>query len=352
MEVPRGETVEVKNSQYDEESLVTSRRKLPGASYSSDQNTVLSRTASSLSTQWRWSVDSFLKWTPSVRKSKTILSPVSVPTSQESDEFLFALTGERFRPPTLEVACQWYTSFLESKIRESWVPLFRPVLINAHVASNTPNNKDLSRAFKMLTTILAVLEKDDLALIEVVDKLYNGKILEEADPDRSQASQLIFAALGWITLLYCPEPYPEDNLLQIVKPSSQHSHPRNSYRPPRNRSKTFTHYQQSVENMDFPLDSLLRGFGEIIPEPSKAIYSGCSSPLLFHSRSNTELEVPLLCFQTLNRTAGIKIELVDCLALHLEFDRRRKILKIFRFPSLCLIMYCSPTKAALAHQRN
>ena len=77
MEVPRGETVEVKNSQYDVESLVTSRRKLPGASYSvrvasssrsmssnfvqSDQNTVLSRTASSLSTQWHWSVDSFLK---------------------------------------------------------------------------------------------------------------------------------------------------------------------------------------------------------------------------------------------------------------------------------------------------
>lgn len=137
--------------------------------------------------------------TPSVRKSKTILSSVSVPTSEVSDEFLFALTGERFRPPTLEVACQWYTSFLESKIRESWVPLFQPVLINAHLASDTPSNKDLSWAFKMLTTMLAVLEKDDLALIEVVDELYNVKILEEADPDRSQASQLIFAALGWIS---------------------------------------------------------------------------------------------------------------------------------------------------------
>ena len=137
--------------------------------------------------------------TPSVRKSKTILSSVSVPTSEVSDEFLFALTGERFRPPTLEVACQWYTLFLESKIRESWVPLFQPVLINAHLASDTPSNKDLSWAFKMLTTMLAVLEKDDLALIEVVDELYNVKILEEADPDRSQASQLIFAALGWIS---------------------------------------------------------------------------------------------------------------------------------------------------------
>jgi hypothetical protein len=100
--------------------------------------------------------------------------------------------------------------------------------------------------------------------------------------------------------------------------------------------------------MDFPLYSLLRGFGEIIPEPAKAIQSGCSSPLLFHSRSHTELEVSLLCFQTLNRMAGIKIELVDCLAQHLEFDRRSKILRVFRFPSLCLIMYSSPRKAALA----
>jgi hypothetical protein len=137
--------------------------------------------------------------TPSVRKSKATLSSVSAPTSQASDEFLFAVTGERFRWSTLEVACQWYTSFLESKIRESWVPLFQPVLINAYLASNTPNNKDLSRAFEMLTTMLAVLEKDDFALIQVVDELYNREILKEADPDSSRASQLIFAALGWIS---------------------------------------------------------------------------------------------------------------------------------------------------------
>ena len=78
--------------------------------------------------------------------------------------------------------------------------LFQPVLNNAHYTSNTPNNKDLSLAFKMLTAMLAVLEKDGLALINVVDELYNREILKETNPDRSQASQLIFAALGWISM--------------------------------------------------------------------------------------------------------------------------------------------------------
>ncbi|KAH9205991.1 hypothetical protein DL95DRAFT_241707, partial [Leptodontidium sp. 2 PMI_412] len=43
-------------------------------------------------------------------------------------------------------------------------------------------------------------------------------------------------------------------------------------------------------------------------------------------------------FYTLHNVMKIQIEWVDCLSLHLEFDNQSKVLKLFRFPSICLLM--------------
>jgi hypothetical protein len=49
-----------------------------------------------------------------------------------------------------------------------------------------------------------------------------------------------------------------------------------------------------------------------------------------------------------NVVAGVRIQWVDCLSLHLEFDSRSKTLKVFRFPSLCLIMYRNNDRSLLS----
>jgi hypothetical protein len=52
------------------------------------------------------------------------------------------------------------------------------------------------------------------------------------------------------------------------------------------------------------------------------------------------IEVSLLCCYVLSNIAKVKIEWVDSLSMHLEFDMYTKVLKIFRLPSLCLLMCC------------
>jgi hypothetical protein len=45
--------------------------------------------------------------------------------------------------------------------------------------------------------------------------------------------------------------------------------------------------------------------------------------------------------------ANIEVEWVDSLSLHLEFDKSTKILKLFRLPSLCLLMCCCENESPL-----
>jgi len=49
-------------------------------------------------------------------------------------------------------------------------------------------------------------------------------------------------------------------------------------------------------------------------------------------------------FHILHRVASVKIEWVESLSLHLEFDSHAKTLKVFRFPSICRILYCNSKK--------
>ena len=114
----------------------------------------------------------------------------------------------------------------------------------------------------------------------------------------------------------------------------------------KSKTKTFTSCRQPLDNIDQPLYTFLRRFGTIIPEPYKdfsAMHELVSSQ---PSQKDGGNDLSLVCFHILHRFAGIEIEWVDCLSLHLEFDSRTKTLKLFRFPSLCFIM-CSNTNQSL-----
>ena len=138
--------------------------------------------------------------------------------------------------------------------------------------------------------------------------------------------------------LYCPHAGRDPNLLQITEADAARERPTQ-----RQRSKTFTSFSQTLENMDLPLHTFLRRFGTIIPEhigDTAGHTAGCpAGPHIgwIHLRS--------VCFHTLHKVAKVKIEWVDCLSLHLEFNNRTRALKMFRFPSLCFIMCCTRTRS-------
>jgi hypothetical protein len=93
-------------------------------------------------------------------------------------------------------------------------------------------------------------------------------------------------------------------------------------------SHTFTSYQQPDHDMfDHEIIMLLRKFGHLVPEIG-------AEP----REEPEQIAVSYVCFSTLDKVADVKIEWVNSLSQHLEFDHVRRILKVFRFPSYCILM--------------
>lgn len=92
------------------------------------------------------------------------------------DDFLAELLGERIVPDSdiVQSVCRWYISFIDFKIRESWCSLFRPVLQNVNSFAETPCDQDIAAAFRLLGAIIPELRKQDFALIDIVDTVYNS----------------------------------------------------------------------------------------------------------------------------------------------------------------------------------
>ena len=91
-----------------------------------------------------------------------------------------------------------------------------------------------------------------------------------------------------------------------------------------------------MENNDQPLHTLLQAFGNIIPQ-LQSPWSPFSHPT---KHEDEEIDASLICFCSLTEVGSVKIKWVDSLCFHLELDRHRKILQLFRLPLVCLLMCC------------
>lgn len=97
-------------------------------------------------------------------------------------------------------------------------------------------------------------------------------------------------------------------------------------RPYRRHKWTIRSYEHSIENIDMPFCQYLSMFGRLIPEVKVMA-------------NKEQIVASHICYDTLYKVAEIKIEWVNSLSLHLEFDTVRKTLKVFKFPSFCRLMY-------------
>ena len=142
-------------------------------------------------------------------------------------------------------------------------------------------------------------------------------------------------------MLYTPTSYADRKSLQILGPEN--------LAPPKSKlfglsgrhrleSSTFFCLEQDLQYVDRSLTALLANFGKILPEVQQNSMGGNLRSAGPQKSLEEFIEVPQICFYTLHHFAKIKIQWVDCLSLHLEYDSHRKILRLFRFPSLCLLM--------------
>ena len=100
------------------------------------------------------------------------------------------------------------------------------------------------------------------------------------------------------------------------------------------RSSVLTNYTNELSVVaELPVHQLIKHFGPLLPAPLIS-----QEDLQAEGILSDQLSVSYLKYNILSNVAGIKIQFVSCLGLHLEFDKRSKTLNIFQFPSFCLLV--------------
>ena len=102
-------------------------------------------------------------------------------------------------------------------------------------------------------------------------------------------------------------------------------------------TEVFDAYSVSLsESSELHVHEFLKQFGQVFPTK----YSRESG--MTKADASDRLSVSHLNFKTLHKLGDVRLEFVDELSLHLEFDERTRVLKIFRYPSVCRL-FCSGT---------
>ena len=150
-------------------------------------------------------------------------------------------------------------------------------------------------------------------------------LIEEANGKNEtlEARSLVFAIIGWQTMLYRPAlgTCPPQQLAVIDEQDGY-------------RGQAFMALKQFQGSAKRPLHEFLMGFGILLPPADL-----CTSTSVEVRKSFTDLRtVEPSSFNAflLHSIGQFKIKWVDVLSCHLEFDDRAKTIFLFRYPSFCV----------------
>jgi hypothetical protein len=145
--------------------------------------------------------------------------------------------------------------------------------------------------------------------------------------------QLIFILLSWITMLFSSKENLFKDQLELALVDSED--------PARAlRTASWRKLTSPIEGLcSLPFRHLLARFGKFCLLPATGLPSGGKYHFGALLASN-------FSYETLRRVAKIRIQWVDSMTLHLEFDERTAVLKLFRFPSFCAMMCLSPREGS------
>ncbi|KAL8797877.1 MAG: hypothetical protein Q9195_000229 [Heterodermia aff. obscurata] len=243
------------------------------------------------------------------------------------------------RPGIVDECFNHYCEWIEERFKAINASHFAPCYAAPEPANTPCNMLNMVVMYRMLTLMAkTIMSKDQLTLQEIIDEQGDHGDFDAKYPGtNSQLTQLIFMAFGWMTMLYDPEMAPNPNELSLSRQTRVSNRAFNT--------EVLLSYEQDFSLVQQPLGRLFRVFGNIIPQSddtSSELTQILSSPTASGPYQSSEyLVLSYLSYHTLSMVAQIKIEWVDCINLHLEFDEGRRLLKLFRFPSFCRLAYPS-----------
>lgn len=173
-------------------------------------------------------------------------------------------------------------------------------------------------------------ETEGVSIDEITTHLRETGVFDDAKSLQGHRTLLVFAALGWRSMLY----QAAFNVCSVQELAIH----QDSDQP--QSGLVFDMYKVSTELSDRPMSVLLKAFGNLLPARSSN-----SSYLANETGSIASFWRPLHPEETnaylLHVLLDVQIRWVDTLALHLDYDKSTRTLSLFRYPSFCLKMLLS-----------
>lgn len=209
----------------------------------------------------------------------------------------------------------WYGHWLHSQ-KTLWPPVIKKIRDGKGEALN------FNLCFISVSSF--VKGKEGMSIDDIIRHLQEQKILGREPGALNAQRLLIFAILGYQSMLYLPA-YNVCPLSELA--ISQHQKKINEL--------FFTMNKVSVDHAEKPIYMLLNMFGDVLPcqniGPLDSMEHDSASTWfpLRPSEINAHLLWTLL---------DINIVWVDTLGLHLHYDKPTKTLSLFKYPSFCVAM--------------
>jgi hypothetical protein len=186
-------------------------------------------------------------------------------------------------------------------------------------------NNAFQLVFKAVAIFLHI--NRGITIDEVVQHLRESHLLEESEELRNAHRLLVFAVLGWQSMLYRPafDVCSLDEFAIYVDKDQTKS------------GLVFDNTKVFSNLADRPLFVLLKAFGNLLPCPPPKVALTASE-----SSKDASTWIPLYPRDTnaylLFTLLRIQIRWVDSLSLHLDYDKTSRVLSLFRYPSFCISM--------------
>lgn len=249
------------------------------------------------------------------------LAPVAV---MECSPELSTLSGPSMTPatsdPTLDEA-PWYRSWALRQVQSQ-----SQRLLLSLPAIDLDEDSGRATYFLLWDQIRElVLAPGPKSIDSMTEALVNLGIMSinENYESAQSAKDLVFAVLGWQTMLYKPS----------FDSSSTHGYSildeMNGY-----RGEARLNLDQSTMSSNRDLPDFLLGFGMMLLPRNYCSFDDTDEQALFN-KTKTVVSKDLDA-HVLNKLCGVTFQWVDSLSCHLELDTRSGTLFLFRYPSFCV----------------
>ncbi|KAH0565850.1 hypothetical protein GP486_000747 [Trichoglossum hirsutum] len=203
---------------------------------------------------------------------------------------------------------QWYSRWLDQQLKN--VP---PFIV------------DRLECFPTTFLEIAKFAKGNSSIDDIATSLLQSDLIkvQDAGDGREAARTLVFAILGWQTMLYAPAfgtcPPQQLSIVDVLGGYT---------------GQAFMTLKQDHSRIACCLPDFLLGFGLMLPRENLCISEDPEDCQAFEKVAivnPAEFNASLL-----RNLARINIQWVDVMAPHLEFDKATNTLFLFRYPSFCI----------------